>query len=577
MLAAPEKVAGAARFQIVLRHGKAVCRGAEEFEPLLDRLARVVADEEAPALRRTAAYPAAQLVQSAQAVALGVLDDHDRCVRHVHTDLDDGGGDQCVQLPGLEVLHDGGFFLWLELAVHQADPAVGQQRLGDVFVVGLHSIQPAVGGVLDGGADDIHLPPGVDLPVKEAVEVPPFLPGDAPGLDRLAARRQFVENRDVEVAVEEQPQGAGDGRGAHDQQVGVLGFFGQQAPLPHPEAVLLVHHGQTQPGKGDPLAEDGVGAHHEVGLVVPDGGQRGAAGGGFHAAGQQGDPHPERGQHPVQVLGMLGSQNLGGGQQRCLIAAADAGPDGGCRHQRFAAAHIALQQAVHGLPARHVGQDLRHGPPLGPGGGEGQRVPERLRVEKLHRCPGGGAAPVLHPADAQLQNEQFFVDEPPPGRKGGFLALRAVDGPHGLCLGEQAVFLAHLRRQRIGQKLGMGEQLADTPGDDAARKPIGLGVDGLEGGGGDLRLGAHLRVDHLAAEHPAGHDALKIIGLPQFQLLGGVGVVEPGDLQAGNIVPRRDPLHPPPAGQDASAGLGEHLGLHDALGVARCLGNGVGL
>ena len=30
----------------------------------------------------------------------------------------------------------------------------------------------------------------------------------------------------------------------------------------------------------------------------------------------------------------------------------------------------------------------------------------------------------------------------------------------------------------------MGEQLADTPGDDAARKPIGLGVDGLEGGGG---------------------------------------------------------------------------------------------
>ena len=199
VLAAPEEVAGAARFQIVLCHGEAVCRGAEEFEPLLDRLARVVADEEAPALRRTAAHPAAQLVQSAQAVALGVLDDHDRCVRHIHADFDDGGGDQRVQLPGLEVLHDGGFFLWLELAVHQADPAVGQQRLGDVFIVGLHGVQPAVGGVLDGGADDIHLPPGVDLPVKEAVEVPPLLPGDAPGLDRLAARRQFVEDRDVEV------------------------------------------------------------------------------------------------------------------------------------------------------------------------------------------------------------------------------------------------------------------------------------------------------------------------------------------------------------------------------------------
>ena len=29
-------------------------------------------------------------------------------------------------------------------------------------------------------------------------------------------------------------------------------------------------------------------------------------------------------------------------------------------------------------------------------------------------------------------------------------------------------FWQHLRRQRVGQELGMGEQLADAPGDDAA-------------------------------------------------------------------------------------------------------------
>ena len=184
---------------------------------------------------------------------------------------------------------------------------------------------------------------------------------------------------------------------------------------------------------------------------------------------------------------------------------------------------------------------------------------------------------VLHPPNAQLQDQQFFVDEPPPRREGLLLRGRAVDGPDGVGLGEQAVFFQHPGGQGVGQKLDVREELAHTFGDGAAGQPFGLWVDGLEGGGGHLCVGAHLRVDHLAAEHPAGHDALKIICLPQFQLLGGVGIVEPGDLQAGNIVARRDPLHPPPAGQDAPAGLGEHLGLHDALGVARCLGNGVGL
>ena len=92
----------------------------------------------------------------------------------------------------------------------------------------------------------------------------------------------------------------------------------------------------------------------------------------------------------------------------------------------------------------------------------------------------------------------------------------------------------------------------------------------------DLLGGAHLRVDHLTAKHPAGHDALKIVFLPQLQLLDGIGIVEPGDLQAGNIVPGGDALHPPPARQDAPGRFGEHLGLHHALGVWRGLGNGVG-
>ena len=354
MLTAAEKVAGAAGLQVVLRHSKAVGGGAEEFQPLLHDLAGVVADKEAPALGSAASHTPAQLVQGAQAVALGVFDHHHAGVGHVHAHLNDGGGHQCVQPPGLEILHDGSFFLGLQLAVHQPHPAVGQQRLGDVLVVGLDGVQPAVRHILNGRADQIHLPPLVDLAVQKAVQVPPPLAGDAPGLDRGASGGQLVQNGDVQIAINQQPQRAGDRGGAHDQQVRVRSFFRQCAALAHPKAVLFVNDGQPQPGKLHPFAHQGVGAHHKVGFVIADGGQRGAAGGGLHAAGQQGNPHPEGGKQPVEPFGVLRGQNFGRRQQRGLISRPDARPDGGSSHQRFAAAHIALQQAVHGGIARHI-------------------------------------------------------------------------------------------------------------------------------------------------------------------------------------------------------------------------------
>ena len=137
--------------------------------------------------------------------------------------------------------------------------------------------------------------------------------------------------------------------------------------------------------------------------------------------------------------------------------------------------------------------------------------------------------------------------------------------------------MQHLRRQRVWQQLRMGQKLPDAAGDGAAGKPLRLGVNGFKGCGLDLLGGAHLRVDHLAAQHPAGNDALKIVFLPQLQFLGGVGVIEPCDLQTGYIVPGSDALHPPPAWQDTSAGLCEYLGLHHTFGVGGGFRNGVGL
>ena len=126
-------------------------------------------------------------------------------------------------------------------------------------------------------------------------------------------------------------------------------------------------------------------------------------------------------------------------------------------------------------------------------------------------CMGApvAAAPPFHPANAQLQNQKFFIDQPPPGCIGLLFGGRAMDGPHGICLGEQTVFCQHFRRKRVGQKLCMGQQLPHALSDGIAGQALGLGVDRFKGRSLDLLGGAHLRVDHLAAQHPAGNDALK--------------------------------------------------------------------
>ena len=65
-----------------------------------------VGQQQAVAGQVAPADAAAQLVDLGQAVAFGVLDDHDRGARHVDADLDDGGGDEDLEMAGGERVHD---------------------------------------------------------------------------------------------------------------------------------------------------------------------------------------------------------------------------------------------------------------------------------------------------------------------------------------------------------------------------------------------------------------------------------------------------------------------------------------
>ena len=172
MLRRAKEITRAAGLQIILRHGEAVRRAAQELQPLAHRVVAVVGNQNAAGIRRAAPHAPAQLVQCRQAEPLGILNDHDRRVRHVNADLDDCRRDKNVQLTGLESLHDIVLFLWLQLAVQQADAPVGQQCAGGLGVVGRDGLQIAHGFVfLDGRADDVDLMPRRDLLVQKAVHV----------------------------------------------------------------------------------------------------------------------------------------------------------------------------------------------------------------------------------------------------------------------------------------------------------------------------------------------------------------------------------------------------------------------
>ena len=73
-----------------------------------------------------AAYTATELMKLGKSEALGVLNDHHAGVGDIDTDLNDGGGNEDVQLSVREFAHDGILFGGLELSVNHADGYIGE-------------------------------------------------------------------------------------------------------------------------------------------------------------------------------------------------------------------------------------------------------------------------------------------------------------------------------------------------------------------------------------------------------------------------------------------------------------------
>ena len=129
-----------------------------------------------------------------EAEALGVFNQHERGVRHVDADLDDGGGDEHVDLMRGESAHDGVLFLRLHLAVDGGDAKVGEDLFLQRFRVGGDGLA-LIGELVvfrDHGADDIGLTALGDELAQKSVDTLVIVRRDGKGVDLLPSGGELI-------------------------------------------------------------------------------------------------------------------------------------------------------------------------------------------------------------------------------------------------------------------------------------------------------------------------------------------------------------------------------------------------
>ena len=364
--------------------------------------------------------PAPQLVHLGQAEPLGVFQDHDARVRHVHADLDHGGRDENPDGPRGEAAHDGILLRRRHSPVDEADLVLREHGLRQT-VGGLNGrLEVALLALLHEGADHVRLPSGRQL-LPDGFFKPAalrFVQQERP--DRSSPGRLSVDHGDVEVAVRRHGERPRDRRRRHDEDVRRPSFPLKRRPLDHAEPVLFVDDGEAQGAERDVVLDQGV---------RPDGDRNRAAGQPFksglpllllHSAPQEGQRNADRLQGPPQIPRVLIGQDFRRHHERGLIAALHGRQHGHERHHGLPRSHVPLKEPVHRVGRCHVGRDLADHPFLGRREGERQRCPQGTRESPV--CLESDPFPLvrhgpLPPGEADLEKDQLFDDKAPMGRR----------------------------------------------------------------------------------------------------------------------------------------------------------------
>ena len=157
-------------------------------------------------------------MQLRKSEALGVFDDHCCGVGYVDSDFDYSCRYKNLSLAAYETLHLVVLFRCFLSAVDKCH-FIFAERFANVFISLLEAFERKFFVLFDKRVDDIYLVPLPQLRIHALIYFQSLLFITQQGFHRFAARRQFVDYRHVEIAVDCHGQCARNRSGRHHKHV----------------------------------------------------------------------------------------------------------------------------------------------------------------------------------------------------------------------------------------------------------------------------------------------------------------------------------------------------------------------
>ena len=134
--------------------------------------------------------------------------------------------------------------------------------------------------------------------------------------NRLATGRQLVQNRNIQIAIKRQRQGARNRRCGHYENMGALPLFRQRLSLKNAEAVLLVNDNESEFGEIHAFLNQRMGSDRDAGLSAHQSLSNATLFFFGQAADSKFDRDAERLQQSSQYERVLLRENFGRGHER---------------------------------------------------------------------------------------------------------------------------------------------------------------------------------------------------------------------------------------------------------------------
>ena len=142
--------------------------------------------------------------------------------------------------------------------MQQTQAQIGENLATQALVFDGSSFDGKCLGFLDHGADDKSLATLCNLVGDEGICFGAAIACTPAADDLQATGGHLVNDRDIQVAIQGECQGAWNRRGRHDQHVGMVAFLAQGIALLYAKAVLFINDNQPKSLKTHIFLDEGM-------------------------------------------------------------------------------------------------------------------------------------------------------------------------------------------------------------------------------------------------------------------------------------------------------------------------------